>query len=179
MGIIVLPAESLHLWPETPAASLGLLIALTGLTNMISPLAGYYSDRCTHWLGRRRPFMIGGTVLALLGLLGMQLSSIYLYPAMYVISLLLTMTGLTTATMGHTGLLPDLLPDAVMGKAYSSPATAGKHTAPPCRTASRHAWIGAVSSVAPSPRAPHHCGSKTCGYTLLAPHTILPAPAKT
>lgn len=117
MGIIVLPAESLHLWPETPAASLGLLIALTGLTNMISPLAGYYSDRCTHWLGRRRPFMIGGTVLALLGLLGMQLSSIYLYPAMYVISLLLTMTGLTTATMGHTGLLPDLLPDAVMGKA--------------------------------------------------------------
>lgn len=75
----MLPAESLRLWPKTPAASLGLLIAMTGVTNVVSPICGYYSDRCTHALGKRRPFMLGGAAVLILGLTGMQICSNYLW----------------------------------------------------------------------------------------------------
>jgi solute carrier family 45 protein 1/2/4 len=36
---------------------------------IMQPLVGAFSDRCTSRFGRRRPFMIGGTVVVILGLL--------------------------------------------------------------------------------------------------------------
>ena len=46
---------------------------MTGVTQLVAPVVGYLSDRCTHPLGRRRPYMMGGAVIAVAGLAGMRL----------------------------------------------------------------------------------------------------------
>ena len=53
MGLIILPAECERIWPETQAIALGMLLAMVGSTQLVAPIAGYLSDRCTHPLGRR------------------------------------------------------------------------------------------------------------------------------
>eukprot|EP00121_Abeoforma_whisleri_P010133 Awhi_evm1s9337 len=50
-GIIVLPLESEHLFAENHAIMLGFFLALAGVSQLSGPIAGFFSDRCTHWLG--------------------------------------------------------------------------------------------------------------------------------
>jgi len=117
MGLIVLPAEVLVMWPETQAASLGLLLAMTGITQLIAPAVGYLSDRCTHSLGRRRPFMLGGAAVTVTGLVGMRVARDVLLPKTYAACLFVSMVGMNSAYAGFTGLLPDMVPESSMGKA--------------------------------------------------------------
>src|SRR6476620_2601598 len=46
---------------------------LTGL--IVQPIVGYFSDRTWTWLGRRRPYFLGGAVLASLALFAMPNAS--------------------------------------------------------------------------------------------------------
>ncbi|KAL1529743.1 hypothetical protein AB1Y20_000679 [Prymnesium parvum] len=117
MGLIVLPAEVLVMWPETQAATLGVLLALTGISQLIAPAVGYLSDRCTHPLGRRRPYLLAGGAVSLLGLLGMRVARDGALPKSYAGSLLVCMLGMNCSYAGFTGLLPDLVPECMMGKA--------------------------------------------------------------
>ena len=50
---------------------LGLMLACTGITQLISPVVGYISDRSTSRWGRRRGLMVGGTLTAVVGCMGM------------------------------------------------------------------------------------------------------------
>ena len=115
LGLIVLPAEVQRLWPETQGASLGMLLALTGVTQLVGPIAGYLSDRSTHRLGRRRPFLLAGAGVAVIGLGMMRLARELALGWAYAIGLFVAMLGLNTSYAGFTGLLPDLLPEASMG----------------------------------------------------------------
>jgi MFS family permease len=115
MGMIVLPTEVMRLWPETSAMSLGLLLAMTGITQLVAPIAGYYSDRCTLALGRRRPYMLVGSALIIAGLGGMYAGRTLLNGALFAAALFVTVLGLNTAYTGHAGLMPDLLPESIMG----------------------------------------------------------------
>ena len=117
MGLIVLPAEVLRMYPETQAATLGALLALTGLTQLVAPIAGYLSDRCKHRLGRRRPYMLAGNGLLICGLTGMYVSRTYLWRNAYTANLLIGLLGLNIAQAAHTGLMADMLPRHLMGKA--------------------------------------------------------------
>ena len=55
--------------PEGKAASLGLISAVGALFAMVAnPLAGALSDRSTSPFGRRRPFIVGGAGVGLVGL---------------------------------------------------------------------------------------------------------------
>lgn len=57
----------LHLGLPTPYLSLAWLAGpLSGL--IVQPIVGYFSDICTHPLGRRRPFLISGAFLTALSL---------------------------------------------------------------------------------------------------------------
>src|SRR6187455_2348052 len=47
---------------------------LTGL--IVQPLVGHYSDRTWNWLGRRRPYFLGGAILSSLALIAMPRSSV-------------------------------------------------------------------------------------------------------
>ncbi|NIV28427.1 MAG: hypothetical protein GWN58_02595, partial [Anaerolineae bacterium] len=44
-------------------------VASLALAMLLQPVAGMLSDRCTHPLGRRRPYIIGGTLGTVLFLL--------------------------------------------------------------------------------------------------------------
>jgi maltose/moltooligosaccharide transporter len=58
---------------ESDIPILWLAAPLTGL--MVQPIIGYYSDRTWTRLGRRRPYFLGGAILASLALLAMPNSS--------------------------------------------------------------------------------------------------------
>lgn len=73
---VVIPADILRLVGDAEKARyLGLVAATGAIVAMVSqPAFGAVSDRCTHRLGRRRPFVAAGTVLNCLALLGMAYS---------------------------------------------------------------------------------------------------------
>jgi maltose/moltooligosaccharide transporter len=58
---------------ESDIPILWLAAPLTGL--IVQPIIGYYSDRTWCWLGRRRPYFLGGAILASLALIAMPNSS--------------------------------------------------------------------------------------------------------
>jgi|GEM_PF-148922 MFS family permease len=119
--VIVLPLQivpfvsSSKVGDAQQAAILGWLSALGGLISLfIPPLAGALSDRTTGSLGRRRPYIILGTIVAILGawVLATPHNLVFL-----LIGLLLFEIGNNVCTAGYQGMLPDLVPEAQRGEA--------------------------------------------------------------
>ncbi len=91
---------------------LGLIIAM-----FVQPLSGAISDRSSHPFGRRRPFMLVGTLgifvaLAIVGLAG----SWWILLAGYILLQLLD----NVAQGAYQGLMPDVVPDDRRGKASAA-----------------------------------------------------------
>jgi Na+/melibiose symporter-like transporter len=95
-----------------------LLAALAAIgaavTLVMQPLVGALSDRTTLRMGRRRPYIVGGTLLLLAGLALLALTH----------NLVLYVAGLTIVVIAHTisgtayqGLLPDCVPEHQRGTA--------------------------------------------------------------
>lgn len=159
MGLIVLPAEVLRLWPDTQAASLGLLLAMTGITQLIAPVVGYLSDRTLGSLGKRRPYMLGGGVLVIASLTQMRLARDADARNAYAVGLFWAMMGLNVAYAGFTGLLPDLVPSQLMGRASGLMAVLN------AVGAALSFWVFGVSDV-PEPTLPRSsCDSTPTGST--------------
>lgn len=113
---IVLPIRLLDFVPEAEKNSYlgymtfaGLLLAM-----LVQPAVGAASDRSGFSWGRRRPFILAGTVAALLFLPGIGLWD--MYAAVLASYCLLQVAG-NTAQGPHQGLLPDLVPAAKRGRA--------------------------------------------------------------
>lgn len=106
---IILPAILLGLVPENQKNSyLGILTFVGLMLAMITqPLAGSLSDRTRTSWGRRRPWMVTGTILALLFLAGMALSS-QVFVGIFITYLLLQIS-MNTAQGPAQGLIPDLV----------------------------------------------------------------------
>ena len=97
------------------AVLLGWLSVLGGVVSLfLPPLVGALSDRTVGTLGRRRPYVILGTVIELLGAwilatphnLGFLLAGLLIFEA-----------GNNVCTAGYQGMLPDLVPEAQRGEA--------------------------------------------------------------
>ena len=89
--------------------SLGLLLAV-----VVQPLAGAVSDRTSSRWGRRRPFVLLGTLFDLVFLMGIVLAGNYwLLLAFY----LLLQLASNTAQGPYQGLIPDLVPEGRRGAA--------------------------------------------------------------
>ena len=116
---IVIPAQILlfvapgAIGSMQQATFLGGLAALGALTALvIQPLMGALSDRTTSRLGRRRPYMLGGALLLLVGLtLLAETRAIGLYVA----GLFVVVVANTTSNAGYQGLVPDLVPKEQRG----------------------------------------------------------------
>eukprot|EP00756_Hemistasia_phaeocysticola_P030396 Hpha_TRINITY_DN16284_c5_g6::TRINITY_DN16284_c5_g6_i1::g.12917::m.12917 len=117
MGLIVLNKEADHLFPEAPAMALGMFMALVGFTQLVCPLAGLASDRCTASYGRRRPFIGWGSLGVVVGIGIMSWASIHSYPWMYSGALFFSMLNVNIVFSGCTGLVPDLVPEHQRGEA--------------------------------------------------------------
>jgi MFS family permease len=99
------------------------------LAMLAQPVAGMFSDRCTHPLGRRRPYIIGGTTFNLLFLLVIGLSPQYVdltleggflagTSAAYLVLLVgivLVQISSNVALGAVLGLIPDLVPEHQRG----------------------------------------------------------------
>ena len=72
VGVILLPSEAMTMFPGSHAVMLACMLALAGLSQLISPFAGYLSDRQTGKYGRRVPYLLAGNAVLLL-MIGTQL----------------------------------------------------------------------------------------------------------
>jgi MFS family permease len=118
---IVVPAQILLLVTPGAAGSaqqalvLGGLAALGAVTAVIlQPLVGALSDRTASRLGRRRPYIIGGGVLMLIGLTLLAASHM-IVP--YIIGLFLVVVANTVSGTAYQGLVPDKVPAKQRGVA--------------------------------------------------------------
>lgn len=108
-----------------------LRVAGLAVAMLVQPLAGMYSDRSTHRLGRRRPFIFWGTILdlAFLAIIGASMlfvgssldqtirpllgfSAAY---AVLLLGLVLLQASSNTAQGAQQGLIPDLIPENQRG----------------------------------------------------------------
>ena len=64
-GLIMLPAEADYMEPASNAIMMTFLLFVSGISQFSGPLAGYYSDRCQSSWGRRRPYLLAGTIFTI------------------------------------------------------------------------------------------------------------------
>lgn len=140
--VIVLPANLKTLYPYARVPALSLFTAFAAIIAIFAPLVfGALSDRCGHRLGRRRPYMIWGLVINLVGLglmavayqastpmkdptwgqMGFgQISGLLLARPEYLAFLgayMVVQLGNNIATAAYMGVIPDVVPEKQRGAA--------------------------------------------------------------
>ncbi|MFH0847166.1 MAG: MFS transporter [Chloroflexota bacterium] len=113
---IVLPMRLLDLVAETRKNSYLGLLTFSGLVvaMVTQPLVGALSDRTRFTFGRRRPYLLTGTVLALLILPFLGLAGSYF--ALF-LSYLFLQFATNTAQAPYQAFIPELVPSAERGRA--------------------------------------------------------------
>jgi Na+/melibiose symporter-like transporter len=114
MGPILLPTLVPMLVPESQKGSaLGMLSALGLVVAIIvQPAAGAWSDgRTTRW-GRRKPYIVGGTLFDVVFLLAMAFAGSYI---VLLVAYLLLQLSSNIAHGPYQGYIPELVPEAKRG----------------------------------------------------------------
>ena len=113
---IILPMRLLAYVPETQKNTYLGLLTFTGLllAIIVQPMAGAFSDATNSRWGRRRPYILWGTVLALILLPGIGLATTYV-TVLVIYCLLQVCTN--TAQASYQAFIPELVPDKSRGVA--------------------------------------------------------------
>eukprot|EP00928_Gymnodinium_smaydae_P036968 TRINITY_DN25742_c0_g4_i1.p1 TRINITY_DN25742_c0_g4~~TRINITY_DN25742_c0_g4_i1.p1 ORF type:complete len:521 (+),score=52.90 TRINITY_DN25742_c0_g4_i1:29-1591(+) len=115
--LLVLPTEAQRFHEDGRSVVLGFLMFIAGATQLINPLVGLLSDRCTSLLGRRRPFIIAGGIVGVLGILVQDYASTRVIPELYCAAFAVSMLSLNTVYTAVVGIVPDLVPPEQTGLA--------------------------------------------------------------
>jgi MFS family permease len=113
--LVVLPSEVREFYPNDfntyigYATGIGAFFAIT-----VPPLVGTWSDRLTTPFGRRRPFMVAGVLLGIVGLFVMGTAHTY---TQFVIGHVIAQIFLNGAAAAYYAIIPDIVPDDEFGKA--------------------------------------------------------------
>src|ERR1700674_486672 len=91
------------------ATAIGAFFSIT-----VPPLVGAWSDRITTRFGRRRPFIVAGVLLSVVGLFLMMTAHSY---TQLVIGHVIAQIFLNGAAAAYYAIIPDIVPDAEFGKA--------------------------------------------------------------
>merc|ERR1719238_917826 len=94
--------------PEASSIWVGLFLGTCGVTQLICPIAGKLSDRHSSVWGKRRPFIAGASVVAVLFFVLMWASSTYKWTFTYLVSLFIVEFNLNIVYSAHCGLPADL-----------------------------------------------------------------------
>jgi MFS family permease len=116
MGPILLPTLVPMLVPETQKGSALGILSAAGLiiAIIVQPSAGAWSDgRTTRW-GKRRPFIVGGTLFDVVFLLLMAFSGSYIA---LLVGYLLLQSSSNIAHGPYQGYIPELVPEGKRGAA--------------------------------------------------------------
>jgi MFS family permease len=116
LGALILPDLVVHLVGRAhKGVALSVLEGIgTVMAVVWQPVAGSISDRWKGPLGRRRPFIIAGTIGDVIFLTGLALSGSYW---VLVVFYFLLQTASNTAQGPYQGLLPDVVPAEQRGEA--------------------------------------------------------------
>ena len=116
LGALILPDLVQHLVGRPhKGAAISILEAIGTIMAVVwQPMAGAISDRWVSPFGRRRPFIVAGTVGDVIFLAGLALSGSYW---VLVIFYFLLQTASNTAQGPYQGLLPDVVPHEQRGEA--------------------------------------------------------------
>ncbi|MFN7173035.1 MAG: MFS transporter [Fimbriimonadaceae bacterium] len=116
--VVVLNLQVTYLTPVNQAIVMGLLVALGAIPATLVPLiVGPISDRCRSALGRRKPFVLWGTLICLAGLLAMYFAADWRLLWFYFAAFFIVQVGNNVATGAYSGIIPDLVPKEQRGKA--------------------------------------------------------------
>lgn len=114
MFVVSFPLTIAALDPDGKANSLSLLTGLYAVIGiLISPVAGVLSDRCTSRFGMRKPFLLGGGLLAVSAMVVMGLATNY---PVLLLGALAYAAGTGIYTGGSAALVPDQVPERHRGK---------------------------------------------------------------
>src|SRR5579875_1415938 len=106
---LLLPLQVSQLDPVHTYTSFTLVASLGALAGLVaSPLSGALSDRTVSRFGRRRPWMVGGLIVALLGLALMAAATSI---ALLLLGEVLEQIGVDTILATVTTLIPDHIPE--------------------------------------------------------------------
>jgi MFS family permease len=123
--IITLPVECERIDQEHPnvpkSVVLGIFVAISGASNLITPLVGMLSDTYRppkHFqLGQRMPYFVLGSICSTIGLLGQYIESYEKLWLRYGIFYFATMIGLNISYAMMLALIPDQVPKSQTGTA--------------------------------------------------------------
>jgi MFS family permease len=112
---ILLPYQILHLVPkEQQGSSLGLMLGFGSFFAMVvPPIVGYWSDRIHSRYGRRRPIMVAGTAVNVIGLVLMFLAPSYV---LLLLAYLVVQISNNAAGAAFNAVVPDVVPPAEFGR---------------------------------------------------------------
>jgi MFS family permease len=114
--VVVLPSEVREFFPPGQVNTyIGLATAVGAVfAVVVPPLVGAWSDRVTTTWGRRRPFMVAGVLLGVVGLLVMMTAGSY---AQLLVGHVIAQIFLNGAAAAYYAIIPDIVPDPEFGKA--------------------------------------------------------------
>lgn len=115
VGVILLPEEAMTLFPEDHAMYLAAMLGAAGLSQLVSPFAGYMSDRHVGTMGRRVPYVLGGNAILISMIGALYVARSMLWGHAYLGLLLVAILALNVAYTGFTGLVSDMVPSDQMG----------------------------------------------------------------
>jgi len=129
MFMLVLPRECSVLFPDRESLGLAGLLGLAGSTQLVCPIAGLFSDRMASPFGRRRPFIVVGTVVLLLSLSILWYLSNVVHATsdpeeanadtrnLFIAAFFVLNLALNVCYAAYAGLIPDFVGDEQLGEA--------------------------------------------------------------
>lgn len=116
--IIIIPSQMMNISPKNYAWTTGLLLGLGAIPALIIPLLiGPLSDRCMSKWGRRRPYMVTGVMINLVGLAMVWFAGKNLSLGLYFGGYLVVQIGNNISTGAYNGIIPDVVPVEQRGEA--------------------------------------------------------------
>jgi MFS family permease len=109
MGLCILPTEADRLAQVNSSVQVGIYLFICGSTQLICPLAGKLSDRHSSRFGKRRPFLVGGTIAGIVSFAALREASITRSPNLYMVALFCVQFSLNVIYSAQCGLPADLL----------------------------------------------------------------------
>ncbi|MBI3660046.1 MFS transporter [Candidatus Acetothermia bacterium] len=119
----LIPTQVLHMvGDEKKGTALGIVTMLGAIVSLIlPPLIGAISDRTRTRLGRRRPYLLWGSVMDSFALLLMAFIPLWLGMPWaivgFVVAYVLLQFGSSVATSPYAALIPDIVPASQVGSA--------------------------------------------------------------
>ena len=122
--LIIIPHQAKQIAPGDPAGAIAWIFGFGSIVALLIPLiAGALSDRSTSKHGRRRPFMVFGIAVNLIGLAIMGVAVSRLSLVLYIVGYLVVQFGNNTAGAAYAGIIPDMVPTDQHGEASGYMAT--------------------------------------------------------